>query len=346
MGASIDDAGGTSPVPSVSGAIADPGPRRRAGPRAGSGALFAVTSALAFGMSGALARGLLDAGWSAGAAVLVRTSVATLVLLPPAHLALRGRWHLLRRGAPTIIAYGLLAVAVTQLCYFTAVSRIPVGVALLVEYTAPVPVMAWMWVRHRQRPGRLTVAGTVVAALGLVLVLGLATGSSLDPVGVLWAVAAMIGAASYFVLSADERVGLPPLVLAAGGLLVGSFCLAVAGPLRIVPMHASTAPAVYALGAVPWWVPLLALGVVTAALAYSTGIEASRRLGSRLASFFALLEVVAAVGFAYVLLGELPRPTQLLGGVVILVGIVIVRLGEERIARAGGARRADVAATT
>ncbi|MGN6299828.1 MAG: EamA family transporter, partial [Angustibacter sp.] len=82
--------------------------------------------------------------------------------------------------------------------------------------------------------------------------------------------------------------------------------------------------------AVGWWVPVLLLGLVTAAVAYVTGIEATRRLGSRLASFVALLEVLAGVGFAWALLGELPRVVQLVGGLLVLAGVVAVRLGERR----------------
>ena len=74
-----------------------------------------------------------------------------------------------------------------------------VGSALLIEYTAPAAVVVWLWLRHGQRPGRLTLAGAVVAALGLVLVLDLVSGADLSPVGVLWALGAMVGAATYFV---------------------------------------------------------------------------------------------------------------------------------------------------
>ena len=77
--------------------------------------------------------------------------------------------------------------------------------------------------------------------------------------------------------------------------------------------------------------PLLLLGLVTAALAYVTGVAAGRRLGSRLASFVALSEVVAGVLWAWLLLGELPLPVQLLGGLLILAGVVCVKLGETRI---------------
>jgi drug/metabolite transporter (DMT)-like permease len=96
-------------------------------------------------------------------------------------------------------------------------------------------------------------------------------------------------------------------------------------------MHTSTAAATYAGHTVAWWVPLLLLGLVTAAVAYAFGIAAGRRLGSRLASFVALLEVLSAVLFAWLLLGELPQPVQLVGGLLILTGVVAVKLGERRI---------------
>jgi drug/metabolite transporter (DMT)-like permease len=70
------------------------------------------------------------------------------------------------------------------------------------------------------------------------------------------------------------------------------------------------------------------LGIVTAAISYTTGIAAGRRLGSRLASFVALLEVLAGVGFAWLLLDELPGVAQLLGGLLVLAGVVAVKLGE------------------
>src|SRR6478672_1354308 len=298
------------------------------GARLGSGLGFAVLSAMSFGLSGSLAKGLLDAGWSAGAAVAVRVLVAALVLVVPAVLALRGRWGLLRRNAGVVAAYGLVAVAGCQLAYFNAVDHMQVGVALLIEYTAPVAVIGWLWLRYGHRPGRLTVTGAALAAVGLVLVLDLVSGADLSVVGVVWALLAMVGAAVYFILSASEGNGLPPLVLAAGGLVLGAVALLLAGAVGVVPMHASTEAVSYDGAQVAWWVPVLGLGVITAALAYVTGIAASRRLGSRLASFVALLEVLFSLVFAWLLLAQLPRPVQFLGGALIVVGVVVVKLGE------------------
>jgi drug/metabolite transporter (DMT)-like permease len=295
-----------------------------------AGLWFAVLSAGSFGLSGSLASGLMDAGWSAGGAVVARVGVGALVLLVPAWIALDGRWGLLRASAGTVVGYGVLAVAGAQFAYFNAVRHMDVGVALLIEYTAPVAVVGWLWLRHGHRPGRLTVLGAVIAAAGLVLVLDLLSGADLSVVGVVWSLVAMVGAAVYFVLSAGESE-LPPLVLAGAGLWLATLSLLVAGLSGAIPLDATTSAVAYGESEVPVWVPVLALGVVTAAIAYVSGIAASRRLGSRLASFVGLLEVLAGLLFAWALLDQLPSWVQFVGGVLVLTGVVVVRLGEPEI---------------
>ncbi|WP_408899022.1 EamA family transporter [Nocardioides sp. R1-1] len=301
-------------------------------PATRTGLAFALTSAVTFALSGALARPLLDSGWTAGSIVLLRIAIGAVVVLPFGLVALRGRWGLLRRAAPTVLLYGGLAVAGAQYCYFSAVRTMEVGPALLIEYTAPAAVVVWMWLVHGQRPGRLTVAGAAVATVGLVLVLDLFSGADVDVRGAAWALAAMVGAAAYFVISADERSGLPPLALAAGGLVVGGALLGLLGLLGLMPMAGSSDDVAYAGIELAPWAVLLLLGLVTAALAYTTGIAASRRLGSRLASFVALSEVVAAVVWAWLLLDQLPAAVQFLGGALILLGVVGVKLGERSVA--------------
>ncbi|WP_229051752.1 DMT family transporter [Aeromicrobium sp. Leaf350] len=301
-----------------------------ASPRLAAGLLLALVSATAFGTSGALARGLIESGWSPAAAVTLRILVAAAVLLVPVAWSLRGRWHTLLQNARLVTAYGVGAVAGAQLCYFQAIARMDVGMALLIEYTAPVAVVVWLWIRRGERPGPLTLAGAVVAALGLVLVLDLLSGGELDPIGVLWALGAMVGAASYFLLSADESSGLPPLALVGGGLVVAGTLLGLACLVGVLPWAATTADVTYTVGTVPWWVPLLALGVIAGAVSYLTGVAAARRLGSRLASFVALTEVLMALVFAALLLDQVPTAVQLLGALAVLTGVVLVKLGEPR----------------
>ncbi|MBF6330420.1 EamA family transporter [Nocardia transvalensis] len=294
-----------------------------------TGLLFALLSASSFGLSGALARGLMNAGWSPAAVVAVRVLLGGVVLLPIALRQLRGDWDLLRRNAPLIVAYGLAAVAGTQLAYFNAVAHMTVGAALLIEYTAPIAVVGWLWLCHGQRPTSATILGAVLGIAGLFLVLDLLSGVSTSGIGIAWAVAAMLGAATYFLLSARGTDTVPGTVLATGGLLLGGLTILLAGFVGIVPLRVTARPVVFAGFTTSWWPPLLALGVVTAALAYVSGIAATRLLGSRLASFVALTEVLAAILFAWMLLGETPRPIQLLGGALILIGVVTVRLGEQ-----------------
>jgi drug/metabolite transporter (DMT)-like permease len=293
-----------------------------------AGLAFALVAAASFGLSGALASGLLDAGWSPGALVLGRIGVGALALAGPAAVSLRGRWGLLRDNAGFLIAFGFVAVAGCQFAYFSAVERLPVAIAILIEYAAPVAVVCWMWARHHQAPSRLTLIGAAVAIAGLLLVLDIFAVGSVDGIGVVWALGGMVGCAFFFVVSSGEDNGLPPIVLAAGGLTVGSVLLALAGLFGLVDMQASTGPATYNGVHVAWWVAVLALGVITAAVSYVSGVLASRALGARLASFLGLFEVLFSVIFAWLLLGQLPAAIQLLGGVLLLGGVIVVRAGE------------------
>jgi drug/metabolite transporter (DMT)-like permease len=302
-----------------------------ASPRTAAGVLLAIASALTFGLSGSFASSLFDTGWTPGTTALVRSAIGAAVALPFGVVALRGRWRLLRANLGLLTAYGLLAVTGAQFCYFMAVERMEVGPALLIEYTAPAAVVVWLWLRHGQRPGPVTVLGAVLAAAGLTLVLDLVGGADLDAGGVAWALLAMTGAATYFLVNADHSRGLPPVTLAAGGLLFGTAVMGVLALVHVLPMGASTADVVLAGHQVPWWVPVLLLGVVTSGVAYLTGVAAGRLLGARLGAFIALFEVVAGVGFAWFFVDELPTVVQLLGGVLILAGVIAVKLGEERV---------------
>ena len=303
-------------------------------PEAGAGLGLALVSAATFSTSGSFASSLISAGWTPGAAVTVRVVLAALVLSVPALLLLRGRWDALRRSGRVLAVYGVAAVAGAQLCYFMAVQHLSVAVALLLEYSGALLVVLWVWWRQGQRPGRLTVAGAAAAALGLALVLEIVGNADLDPVGVLWGLGAAVGLAVYFVVSAGTDEALPPLVVAWGGLAVGGTVLALAGAVGVLPMAAPRTDVVLVDTQVSWLVPVLGLALVAAVLAYVAGIVAARLLGARLASFVGLTEVLFAVAFAWVLLGQSLGPAQLLGGVLVGAGIALVRVDELRPAPA------------
>lgn len=290
------------------------------------GLLLAVLSSAAFGTSGALAKGLLMAGWSPAAAVTWRVAIGALTLALPAALAMRGRWHLLRKGWPTMLLFGVIAVAGCQLAYFLAVERLSVAVALLLEYCGVILVVLWLWLRHGQRPKPLTIMGTAIAVAGLVLILDVFGAVQVDPLGVMWGLLAAAGLATYFVVSADSSPDMPPLALAAGGLTIGTLALLLAGAVGLVQLEWNTSPVLLAGVMVPWWLDIAALGIVAASFAYLSGIAGTRRLGSKLASFVGLSEVLFAVLWAWLLLAEMPGTIQLIGGVLLLAGVAVVRL--------------------
>lgn len=301
--------------------------------RADLGLLALVISSVAFASSGPFAKSLLGAGWTPGAVVLARVGLGALVLLGPAVRSLRGRWWTVRGNLALLVGYGVAAVGGSQVAFFAAVGKLPVGVALLVEYLGVVLVVGWVWARTGRPPSRTTGLGVVLALAGLALVIDVSGASTVDVVGLGYAALAAVGLAVYFVVSARGATALAPVVLACGGMVVGTALLLVAGLAGLLPLRATTAAVVIAGASLPWWLPILELGLVAAAAAYLLGTFGARRLGSTVASFVGLTEVLFAVVLAWALLGEVPRPVQLAGGAVVLAGVVAVRAGEQRRGR-------------
>lgn len=315
----------------------------------GIGLTLAIVTAATFSTSGTFASSLIDAGWSPGAAVLARISLAAVLLTIPALIQLRGQWDRLFLPAPAVrsagfrpltalragigraAAFGVFAVAGAQLCYFNAIEHMPVGVALLLEYLGIVLVVGWLWLSHGQRPRRLTVTGGIAALAGLALVLNLTGSASVSPLGVMWGLLAAVGLATFYVLSADDgEDALPPVVMTWAAMCVATAALMTLGLLRALPLVWNTAEVRFAGHRMSWIVPVLGLAVVAAAIPYVTGIGAARRLGAKLASFIGLVEVLFAILFAWLLLGQLPSDLQFAGGVLILAGVTLVRLDEMR----------------
>jgi len=289
------------------------------------GLLIALLAAATFGMSGAFIKPLLESGWSPVAAVTVRALIGGIVLLPFALIAVRGRWAAVWRGRWRLLGMALVGVAGTQVLYFAAIQRIPVSTGILVEYLAPVLLVAVAWARTRRAPHAVVLAGSAVAVAGLVLVVSPGGAAAPDPFGLLLAVTAMVGCAAFYVIAARPSDGLPPVALASGGLLLGGIVLGAVGATGLLPVTVSFADVDLFGRPTAWWVPLAVVGVLATAVAYASSITATELLGSRLASFVGLLEVVAATIYAWLLLGEQLTLLQLFGGLLILGGIALVR---------------------
>jgi drug/metabolite transporter (DMT)-like permease len=190
-------------------------------------------------------------------------------------------------------------------------------------------IVGWLWLRHGQRPRTLTVVGGVAALCGLALMLNLSGSGGASPIGVVWALLAAVAMAVYFFQSAsDDADALPPVVLTWGGMVAGAAALAVSGAAGLVPLRANASDVDLFGHQVSVLVPVLGLSLMAAAAAYVLGIGAARRLGAKLGSFVAMAEIGFAVVFAWVLLRQVPTAMQFLGGALILVGVIAVRLDE------------------
>jgi drug/metabolite transporter (DMT)-like permease len=320
------------PVLTAPGAV----PRVRAG-----GLLVGLASALAFSSSGPIMKPLLEAGWSLGAVLLLRMAGAALVLSPALVRALVRDPQLLRRHWALFLGFGATGVAGCQIFYFAAMQRMPVAVALLIQYLAPVMLVVWAWARTRRRPSTLVIGGSIAAIVGLVLVVDV-TGVRFDLLGTLFALTAAICVAAYFLLCDRAGEDVPPLALASGGLVVGVVIMGVLVTTGILPFRAVAVSIDLAGLEVPWWAAIawVALGATT--LGYALGVIAIGRLGSRVASFVGLSEVLFALLFAWALLGEAPTLVQVLGGAILIGGVVLVRADAQ--VEAGGAPPSDATA--
>ncbi|WP_438489187.1 EamA family transporter [Streptomyces sp. S186] len=301
----------------------------RSAPRAGRGAGLgiALLSALAFGGSGVAAKPLIAAGLEPLHVTWLRVTGAALVLLPVAW-----RHRDLPRRRPVLLAgFGLLAVAGVQACYFAALSRIPVGVALLIEYLAPALLLGWVRFVQKRPVTRAAAVGVVLAVGGLACVVEVWSGLSFDALGLALALGAACCQVGYFVLSdhgggdGEGDTAPDPVGVIAYGLLIGTVVLTlVARPwtmhwsvlARTADMNGIRLPAVLLLA----WIVLVAT-----VAAYLTGVVSIRRLSPQVAGVVACLEAVIATVLAWVLLGEHLSAPQIAGGAVVLTGAFIAQ---------------------
>ncbi|MFF0393096.1 DMT family transporter [Kitasatospora sp. NPDC004615] len=283
------------------------------------GLVLALVSAVAFGGSGTAAKPLIEAGLSPTHTVWLRVAGAALVLLP---IAWKHRDAVLRRPG-LLIGFGLLAVAGVQACYFAAISRIPVAVAMLIEYLGPPLLLAYVRLVQRRPVSRRAMAGAGAAVAGLACVVEVWHGLSFDPLGVLFALGAACCQVGYFVLADAGREGdrpVDPLAVSAYGLLIGAILLtAFTRPwdadwsllTHSVTMNGHQLPAL---------LPALWMILVATVVAYLTGVASVQYLSPPVAGVIANLEAVVATVLAWILLGEHLGTPQLAGGALVLAG--------------------------
>ncbi|MCM2429917.1 EamA family transporter [Streptomyces sp. RKAG337] len=285
---------------------------------------LALASAFAFGGSGVAAKPLIEAGLDPLDVVWLRVAGAALIMLP---VALRHR-ALLRQRPGLLVGFGLLAIAGVQTFYFAAISRIPVGVAILVEFLGPALLLGWVRFVQRRPVSRAAAIGVVLAVGGMASVVEVWSGLAFDAFGLLLAFGAACCQVSYFVLAdhGTEGEDAPdPIAVIAFGLLIGAAVMTVvARPWGMnwevlghqAALGDKQVPAVLLVG----WIVLVATVV-----AYLTGVLAVRKLTPQVAGVVACLEAVVGTVFAWILLGEHLGVPQIIGGTLVLAGAFVAQ---------------------
>ncbi|URM93234.1 EamA family transporter [Actinomadura madurae] len=290
------------------------------------GLSLALFSSVCFGASGPFGKALIEAGLGPLQAVWLRIAVAALVLVPAA-VIWRGRTAArgLRPHLRALTVYGLTGVAGCQACYFVAASRLPVGVAILLEFSGPVIVLGWLRLVRRAPVHRTAAAGVAIAMTGLALVVQVWTGLSLDPVGLAAGLGAAACQASYFLIVERLTGRVDPLVITCAGSVVAAAALAGLAAPWALPWDVLGAAVPVAGHTAPGWTLVAWIGIVSTVLAYLTGVAGLQRLSAQVGGAICYTEAVAAALIAWAALGERLTAVQMLGGAVVLTGAYIAQ---------------------
>jgi drug/metabolite transporter (DMT)-like permease len=253
-----------------------------------------------------------------------------------------------RSELPFLVAFGVLGLAMVQWTYFAAIERLDIGIALLIQYTAPLMIALWARFALKEHVRARIWAALAVALVGLSLVLDVGSGSSLDGVGVLFAFGAALTYALY-VLGAERGLRWrDPLSLLCLGMLFSSLFWAIVQPWWTFPTEVFD-DEVSLLGnlaeySAPVWLLMLSVIVLGTIVPFALLVGALRHLPATRVAITAMFEPVAATIVAYLWLDETLSGTQLVGGALVLAGILLAQTARERPASAGAASQIGVGA--
>lgn len=294
------------------------------------GYALVVTGAVLFVLNAGVSRVAIRAGVDATSLTSLRVTGAVLVfavvaavIRPTALRPPRGRDLLL------LVALGLIGVAALQWTYFVAIDRLPLGVALLLEYTAPVLVALWAhFVQHEPVRRRMWVA-IALSLTGLVLVAQVWQGLAFDGLGVLAGLGAAVCFATYFLLGERQVSGADPLSVILWSFLVAAAVLNVAQPVTAIDTDVLTS-STSMLGALDRWaLPVAALlawiVVAGTVVPFFAALLALRHLPATLVTMVAMLEPVGATALGWAWFDETLDGIQLVGALAVVAGILLAQ---------------------
>jgi drug/metabolite transporter (DMT)-like permease len=291
---------------------------------------MALTAATLWAFNGVVSKVIIESGDVPSQRLTqVRTTGAFLLLVAALALAAPQSLPIRRDELPTLLTFGVLGLAFVQWLYFEAISRLDIGVALLIQYVAPVLVAVWARFAYHEPVRRRIWAALALSVAGIALLVELWDGLTLDGIGVAAALGSAITFAVY-VLSAERAVARrDPVSLVCYGFLLASVFWAAVQPLTSFPLDAVD-DSVSLLGRLqdldlPVWLLMTWMVVLGTIVPFALLAGSLRHIPASRAAITAMFEPVAATIFAYAWLGETLTAIQLVGAFVVLAAIVLAQ---------------------
>ena len=290
-------------------------------PRAALGVVLVLLASFFFGVCGSFGKVIIQAGYSPVQVTWLRVAGVGLIAVTAAiGPLLRARRDGPRPPWGALALFGLTAIAGVQVCYFIAVERLPVGIALLLEFMGPIAVVGWIKFVRRSPLPRPAVVGALLSIAGLCIVVEVWSGLRLDAIGLVAGSAAAACQATYFLGGERLTAEVDVRVLLAVGFSVGTVALVPLSTPWNLDWASLTAPVTMRGVETAGAVVLIAL-ILSTAIAYALGLSALRLLSAPVAGALGYAEVVVAALAAWALLGEALTVPQILGGLVVIAGI-------------------------
>lgn len=278
-----------------------------------------VSGSLLFAVNGTVAKLVLHAGLDPPALTTLRASGAFLGLLLLGLTIRPARLRLTRRELPLIITYGMAGFFLVPMLYFVSISRLPVGIALLFEYTAPLFVALWArFGQHARVRPRLWV-GLALSLAGLACVAEVWGSLRLDGLGVAAGFAAAVLLAGYYVLGAHGVSRRDTLSLTCWAFGIAALAGMIVRPWWTFPVEVFAGTS----GGLPVWLLCGYVVVLGSIVPYLLVAKALRHLPATSVGVVGMVEPVIAAAVAWLALGEALNPAQLGGGLLVLLGVVL-----------------------
>ena len=289
------------------------------------GYAFYLTAATLWSINGVVAKIILEHGIPWYRLSELRVTAACLVLVVWVSLRNRPALRLRRSEILPLLGYGILGIAATQTLYLVALQRMPISIALLLEFTAPIMVALYVkFVRHQPVRNRVF-AALVLAMVGLGMVAQVWAGLTLDAWGVLAGLAAAVALAYYFLQGESLVAHRDPTSLVMFGFMAASLFWVLVSPWWSYPWADLdfTAQIAGVGPSLPSWVLVAYMVVLGTVVPFALAMASMRHISASQASVVGMSEPVIAGMIAWVVLGEILAPVQIVGGLVVILGILL-----------------------